>query len=374
MKKKILILYAEYGSGHKSIAEYISKYVIEHNKNSEVMLLNLTNYANVPGKVGLNVMKFVGKYRPEKIFDFCYKLSDHHVVAKGSKMFGVRSFDNKYVRKVISDFNPDISISTQFYCSNVISYYNKKRIINSKLITVITDYCSHEVWTINHKEEDGFVVGNEIVKKELIKRGVPKKKIYNFGLPLINNNKVGNKELLKSKYGIKNKKKIILFFGGSSTGSMYYFNYLKKLASIRPDINLIFVSGHNDKLKRKAEDLIVKEHLNNWKILGYTNDVFNLYRICDLVITKPGGATVTECLEFKCPMLLVPGVGGQEKHNARFVEKNKYGVYVKNKYRFKRVIKQLLNNPKLLDTFNNKLNKQDENKSLELINNLIKKI
>lgn len=374
MKKKILVLYAEYGSGHKSIAEYVAKYIIGHNQKCEVMLLNLTTFATFPGKVGLNVMKFVGKYRPEKIFDFCYSVSDHRVVAKGSKMFGVKSFDNKYARKVITDFNPDITISTQFYCSNVISYYNKKGLINSKLITIITDYHSHEVWTINHKEEDGFIVGNEIIKKELIKRGVPKKKIYSFGLPLINKKNIGNKMFIKSKYGIKNNRKVILFFGGSSTGSMYYFNYLKVLAKIRLDINLIFVSGNNERLRKKSEELVKKEKLINWTILGYTTDVFNLYRISDLVITKPGGATVTECLEFKCPMLLVPGVGGQEKHNAKFIEKKKYGIYVKNRYRFKKVINQILNNDKLLNTFNEKLDKQDENKSLELINSLIKKM
>lgn len=374
MKKKILVLYAEYGSGHKSIAKYVANYLIENNKNFEVMILNLSEFSNMAGKIGVNVMKFVSKYRPEKIFDFCYKLSDHWIVAKGTKPFAIRSYDNKKLRKIIGDYQPDVCISSLLYCSNIISYYNKIGLIDSKLITIITDYYSHEAWTINHKEEDAFIVSNEIVKKEIIKRGVPRKKVFAFGLPLCNNNRAGNKLMIKKKYGITNNKKVILFFGGSSTGSMYYFNYLKKLAELNLDVNVIFISGYNEKLKRKAEDLVKKENLKNWVILGYTTDVFNLYRISDLVISKPGGATITECLEFRCPMMLVPGVGGQEKHNARFVEKNKYGLYAKNKRRFKKMVKAIIDNPKILATMDEKLSKQNENKSLELINNLVKKI
>ena len=374
MKKKILILYAEYGSGHKSIAKYVANYLIENNKNFEVMILNLSDFSNIAGKIGLNVMKFVSKYRPEKIFDFCYNLSDHRLVAKGTKPFAIRSFDNKQLRRIISAFNPDVCISSLLYCSNIISYYNKIGLIKSKLITIITDYYSHEAWTINHKEEDAFIVSNEIVKNEIVKRGVPRKKVYAFGLPLINDNRRGNKLLIRKKYGINNSKKVILFFGGSTTGSMYYFHYLKILAKINPDVNVIFISGHNEKLQRKAQDLVVNENLNNWVILGYSTDVFNLYRISDLVISKPGGATITECLEFRVPMLLIPGVGGQEKYNAKFIEKNKYGLYAKNKRRFKKQLNLILNNPKILNNINEKLSKQSENNSLALINNLVKKI
>ena len=51
--------------------------------------------------------------------------------------------------------------------------------------------------------------------------------------------------------------------------------------------------------------------------------------VSEFVITKPGAATVTECLEMQKFMLLLPSVGGQENYNAKFVEKNNYGVAVK---------------------------------------------
>ena len=59
MKKKILVMYARYGSGHKTIAEYVAKYIEEHNKNVEVMLLDMTDYANGVGKFSVKIMDFV---------------------------------------------------------------------------------------------------------------------------------------------------------------------------------------------------------------------------------------------------------------------------------------------------------------------------
>ena len=53
---------------------------------------------------------------------------------------------------------------------------------------------------------------------------------------------------------------------------------------------------------------------------------------------------------------------------------DKYGLYAKNKRRFKKQLNLILNNPKILNNINDKLSKQSENNSLALINNLVKKI
>ncbi len=374
MKKKILITYAKYGSGHESIAKYICDYLIIHNKSYEVMLLDMTPYANISGKFGINIMKFVGKYRPEKIFDFCYNISDNKLTSSISKKYALRSFDNTKLRNTIKSFDPDITISSHFYCSNIIAEYNKLGLISSKIVTIITDYHSHETWTCNHKNENAYIVSNDVVKKELIKRGVSRNKIYSFGIPLSKREELKTKENILNKYRVNNGKKNILFFGGSSVGSLYYYDYLKIFLKLNKDFNIIFVSGHNIKLKNKVQTLVRKEGYKNVRVLGYTKDVFNLLKISSLVITKPGGATVTECLEFKVPMLLVPGVGGQEKYNARYVFLKRYGIYAKNKRRFKKLSTSIINNPRILDFYRKNLMNQDKNECLKKINNLIKRM
>ena len=73
-------------------------------------------------------------------------------------------------------------------------------------------------------------------------------------------------------------------------------------------------------------------------------------------------------------MLLVPGVGGQEKYNARYVFLKRYGVYAKNKRRFKKLSTSIINNPRILDFYRKNLMNQDKNECLKKINNLIKRM
>lgn len=376
MKKKILVMYARYGSGHKTIAEYVAKYIESHNDKVEVMLLDMTEYANFFGRLSIKVMDFVCKKRPEFVFDTCYEILDHKLSSLGHNMFTKKSYDNKNLREVISNFNPDITISSHFYCSNIITYYNDLKIINSKLFTIITDYRTHEWWTKNHKKETGYIVGNEMVKEELVARGIDSKKIYAFGLPLniAQINELDSEKTILKRYNLAGNKKIYLFFGGSTAGSMYYYDYFKIIARMNLDADIIFISGKNEKLKTKCESFIKNKKIKNITVLGFTNDVFNLMKISDLVISKPGGATVTECLEMKVPMVLVPGLGGQEKYNARFMAKKKYGIKVRGLRTFKKCIKRLESNPTAISKMHEKMLKIDNNKSVEKINDLINKI
>ena len=68
--------------------------------------------------------------------------------------------------------------------------------------------------------------------------------------------------------------------------------------------------------------------------MGYVNNVPELLNIADLVVTKPGGATVTECLYFNVPMLFIGKHSGQEKANCKYLEKQGVQILERN-YRCK---------------------------------------
>jgi len=374
-KKKILVMYARYGSGHKAIAEYVANYLKDNDK-LEVEVLDLTEYGNIIGRLSVKLFDWVGTKRKEFLFNFFYELMDHKISSVGYNTLSKKSYDNNKLKKKISDFNPDVVISSHFYCSNIVAYYNKLKLINTKILTIITDYWPHEWWTKNHKRENGFIVGNEMVKQELIRRGVDAKKVYPFGLPL-NVTKINNldseKEIL-NRYGFKGNRDIYLFFGGATAGSMYYYDYFKALAKMNLNVDVIFICGNNEKLKIKCDKYIKDKNIKNIKVFGFSKDILNIMKISDLVISKPGGATVTECLEMKVPMLLVPGLGGQEKYNARFMTKKKFGLKVRGVWAFKWCLKKLQNNPNLINKMHERMLKLNDNKSVVKINDLINKL
>lgn len=372
MKKKILITYASYGSGHKTVANYIYEYFKEHG-DYDLKIVDVMDYASLIGKINLKLFNMIFKFQFSLPATIGYELSDNKIVTAPYKIY-TKACLNKQLQKDFLEYNPDLLIATHFFGGIMMGSINKKYHTKTKIITIITDYCSNCMWIQNHKYEDYIVVSNEIVKQEVLKFGVDEKKICPFGIPLSSKFKVtDDKEKIKLKYNIKNNKPIILFFGGGSMGSSFTYNYLKTLLKLKLDINIIFVAGKNVELQNKVNDLVMKENTPNITVLGFTNDVSNLLNIATLVITKPGGLSVTEALEMKTPMILIPGNGGQENYNANFVTKNKFGLRVRTPFQLSRVMKKINNNPEIVQNMYNNLKNQEENKSIEKLFNLVEK-
>lgn len=372
MKKKILITYASYGSGHKTVANYIYEYFKEHG-DYDVKIVDVMDYASLIGKINLKLFNMIFKFQFSLPATIGYELSDNKIVTAPYKIY-TKACLNKQLQKDFLEYNPDLLIATHFFGGIMMGSINKKYHTKTKIITIITDYCSNCMWIQNHKYEDYIIVSNEIVKKEVLKFGVDEKKICPFGIPLSSKFKVtDDKEKIKLKYNIKNNKPIILFFGGGSMGSNFTYNYLKALLKLKLDINIIFVAGKNVELQNKVNDLVMKENTPNITVLGFTNDVSNLLNIATLVITKPGGLSVTEALEMKTPMILIPGNGGQENYNANFVTKNKFGLRVRTPFQLSRIMKKINNNPEIVQNMYNNLKNQEENKSIEKLFNLVEK-
>ena len=372
MKKKILITYASYGSGHKTVANYIYEYFKEHG-DYDVKIVDVMDYASLIGKINLKLFNMIFKFQFSLPATIGYELSDNKIVTAPYKIY-TKACLNKQLQKDFLEYNPDLLIATHLFGGIMMGSINKKYHTKTKIITIITDYCSNCMWIQNHKYEDYIIVSNEIVKKEVLKFGVDEKKICPFGIPLSSKFKVtDDKEKIKLKYNIKNNKPIILFFGGGSMGSNFTYNYLKGLLKLKLDVNIIFVAGKNVELQNKVNDLVIKENTPNITVLGFTNDVSNLLNIATLVITKPGGLSVTEALEMKTPMILIPGNGGQENYNANYVTKNKFGLRVRTPFQLSRIMKKINNNPEIVQNMYNNLKNQEENKSIEKLFNLVEK-
>ena len=245
-------------------------------------------------------------------------------------------------------------------------------LINPKIVTVITDYKMHKIWLTSYDKDEHFIVANELVKKSLLDAKCYSKNIYAYGLPVdvSRASELIPKSEIYDKYDLVPNKKRILFFGGGSTGNMAYLKYLKKLLSIETEYEILFVCGNHKELLRKVQKLEQKH--SNLKAFGFVTNVYELMDISEIVVSKTGAATITECLEMKKYLVGLPGMGGQENYNAKFVKKNNYGTKVRGPWTFKWFMAKYLKNPnKYLNSYNSK---KVNSQSLRKIATLIKKL
>lgn len=374
-KKKVLITYATYGSGHKTVANYLANYLINHS-DYEVKVIDLMDYENLIGLISKKAFEQNFKFRTSSaIFSVLYELFDFKTTTLPYKAATKAIFKNKALQEEIISFNPDLLISTHFFGNITLGMLNRKKLTNTKIISIITDYKSHEMWEKDVKSIDALIVSNDIVKNDLITKGIDEKKIYAYGIPISESfTSVSPEEKIKEKYHVNNGKKTFLFFAGGSIGSSFSYKYLKRLLEEEYDINIIYVCGKNEKLKKKTEKMIEKYEYKNVYPIGFSKEVNNLLNISDVVITKPGGLSITESLEMKKPMLLIPGNGGNEIYNARFVCKNGYGINCKTPRKLAKTVGKMIKRKHIILNMRRKLKNYNDNESIEKIYKLSKKL
>ena len=369
--KKILLMYATYGTGHKAIAKYVEDYFKSRNEEIKIKNIDLLDYVRLGKTTSKLSNKIILSGNPI-LWGMIYKFFDSKITTFGTYQLVSKFFDSEALKEEIVSFNPDLVISTHFFASTSISRYKKKEYIDSKLVTIITDYQSHELWVQNKKTEDAIIVASKDEKRELVKKGVNPSKIRIYGIPISTkfNSRFDRNEILK-KLSISGKRPIYLFFGGGGVGSKTSLPYLKELIKLNLNADIIFVSGHNNTVKRKAQDLCEEYDADNVRVFGFVTNVPELMSISEAVITKPGGITITECLTLKKPMILINKTAGHEKGNFKYLVHNGYALNASSLGRFKRSMIAIYSNKKIVEKIKSNLNKnKNASKSMEKLYNL----
>lgn len=136
----------------------------------------------------------------------------------------------------------------------------------------------------------------------------------------------------------------------------------------------MFIAGKNKTAEKRAKEYVERYGRKNVKIYGFVNNVNEFYQVSDFVITKPGGAQVTECLYYERPMILIKSNGGQEIENRRYLVKKGYAKSVMGKSSFNKNFKELLENDKVRDKMIKNISNIEQRKSMQKLFKIVEKL
>ncbi|QGX65736.1 diglucosyl diacylglycerol synthase [Bacillus sp. ms-22] len=310
--KKILILTANYGNGHMQVAKTLydecKSQGFEH-----VIVSNLYQESNP-------IVSEVTQYLYLKSFSIgkqFYRLFYYGV----DKIYNKRKFNiylkmgNKRLDELIQLHSPDIIIIT-FPMIVVPEYRNK----TGKVIptfNVMTDFCLHKIWV--HENIDRYYVATDYVKQKLVEIGTHPSDVKVTGIPIRPQFEADvPKSIIYKKYGLSSDKKVLLIMAGAH-GVLKNVKELCEALLLDSEVQIVVVCGKNVALKQSLSDL-EQAHPDQLKALGYVEQIDELFRVTDCMITKPGGITLTEATAIGVPVILYKPVPGQEKENALFFE------------------------------------------------------
>lgn len=357
MGKKILVVYATAGIGHKKASIAVKKAYDEMNlPDAEVTLIDALDYTNRFFKWSYLEAYLLMVNKLPTFWGMGYYLTDNPFVDLFvSRLRRISNWANsKKLVKYIIETKPDVVISTHFFATEVIADLKKKGLTSAKLVTVITDYRVHAWWVAENT--DYYVVSSEDVKEELIRRKTDPSIIKVIGIPV---EPVFSKELDSKKVfastGLRDDLFTVLAIGGGF-GVGPIEGIVKVIANIKKDIQAVIVCGRNEELVKKIEKL--KEDLRiNIKVTGFIDNVNEYMGISDVLISKSGGITVSESLAKCIPMIIISPIIGQETANCNFLIKNKAAVKVDRLADLKGALESLIEDPMKIDEMKGAIDK-----------------
>lgn len=350
--KKILIFYGSYGGGHLSAARSIKEYIDNNYKDTETCMVDCIEYVNKAlNKVTTKAYSEMAKNAHWVWKKVYYGAEDgpfSRLNDKTQKLMSIK------LNKILQTYKPDLIISTHPFSSHMCAILKKKKKINTKIATIITDYAPHSQWLMHSVYIDYFFVAHDGMKEDLLKRGIKEKQIKVTGIPLSNRFLAHyNKEKILSEFNLSPDKRTVLFFAGGEQGfgKDKIFNMLKSIIETFPNLQIIAISGKNEKMKQQFDNLVSKTNSDETvKVLKYTNKIPELMSVSDLVITKPGGLTTTESLASGLPIIVINPIPGQEEENAEFLEQKGVAIWIKKNDNIKDELYKVLNSEEKLQS------------------------
>ena len=345
MTKKILIIYATAGIGHKKASIAVKKAFDEMAlKDVEVTLIDALDYTNNFFKWSYLQAYLLMVNKLPTFWGLSYYLTDNPFV--DLFVSGIRRLNNwansrKLVNYVL-DMKPDVIISTHFFASEVIADLKKRMVFDSKLITVVTDYRIHAWWIA--EGTDYYVVASEDTARELEGRKVDPAKIRVMGISVepIFSKPLDRARIFRDTNLRDDMFTILTIGGGFGVGPIE--GIVKVIARIPRELQAVVVCGKNEELVKKMEKLRGELKLN-MKITGFIDNVYEYMEVSDVLISKSGGITVSESLAKVIPMIIISPIIGQETANCNFLIKNGAAVKVDRLEDLKGALEDLIANP-----------------------------
>ena len=366
--KRVLIFTASTGGGHNQAAKSLENEFKAY--GYEVIKLDvLKETSKILDALISDGYRILATSLP-KMYGGLYKLSDKKRVNRRVTRLITKLHYNKIYQLIVEN-NPDLIIGTHPFIVNIIGYMKANRLIKIPFISIVTDYQAHQTYINSYV--DAYITASYYTSQSLVNRGIPEQKIYPYGIPI-------RREFLEKENGSSRKSHnlsnglTVLLMGGSM-GLKAMKKVLNNLVMNENAMRIIAVCGNNNILKCEIEENY-ENRFNDKEIIvyGFTKEIPQLMDISDVIITKPGGLTVSEAIAKNVPMIIPYFIPGQEEENADFLTKCKVAIRVDDIKDINEIIDYIVQNPEVLDRMKEKMQELSNTYSTENIIKLADKL
>jgi processive 1,2-diacylglycerol beta-glucosyltransferase len=185
------------------------------------------------------------------------------------------------------------------------------------------------------------------VAAQLVESGVPPAKILLCGVPIDPSfGSLADRAEVRARLGVEQGIPMVLvLFGGGGHGKPRQI--VAELEKVASPFQAVFITGRNQRMEEE-----LRSHLRDrptFRVLGWVSNMHEWLAAADLLVSKPGGMTITEAINSGVPLLALDPLPGAEVRACALIEKWGVGFLLKRPEELAPAISRLLANRQELD-------------------------
>jgi processive 1,2-diacylglycerol beta-glucosyltransferase len=332
---RILILTTSHGASHRRASQALQKALAETAPGAVVRVIDALRYCARWFRAYYDSYEIPLRYWPSlwrRIENYQYQqpsTGPGWLYRQGARPLF------RYFRK----FDPNVVVATEVGVCELAAMFKREARPPFYLAALeLMDF--NQAWV--QREVDLFSVVHPDLGAELVSAGAPASKVVVTGMPidpayahLPDRSTVQARLQLKSNLPL-----LLVLFGGTGHGSPDQIT--TELKRIRAPFQTIFIAGRNKSLEQQLHRICAMRP--DWRALGWVNNMHEWMLAGDLLLTKPGGATVMEAAACGLPLLAFNPLPGNEERTCAWLEKWRVGIWLRSPAEISSTIEHLLGN------------------------------
>ncbi|MFL5624676.1 MAG: glycosyltransferase, partial [Ktedonobacteraceae bacterium] len=173
---------------------------------------------------------------------------------------------------------------------------------------------------------EAYIVPTQNARQLYLARGLDPERVHVLGMPIDPKftRPTASKQELQRKIGLEPGLPVVLLVGGGD-GAGGLQDAVRTISRARLPVQLLVITGRNRRLYAHLQRTKSSLHVPA-KIFGFVQNMPEMMRASDVIVTKAGPGTISEALACDLPIILSGYVPGQEEGNVDYVLQNDVGV------------------------------------------------
>lgn len=304
-------------AGHKRAAEAVACAVIAESPAARIIERDaMTLMGRTRRKFLTDAYLGIIRYRPD-FWNYLYqKKSISAGINKLGRIFMARI--NEAFEAEIEAHRPDVIICTQAIPARILGDLKVRGRCSPPLLAVATDYGIHPYWA--HPAIDAYAVPCEEAARELMCDEISPDRIHVTGIPVdrVFENPP-SRTMARHSLGLPSDGIFVLVVGGGN-GLSITAEHVQAIERIPGIAGTLVITGCNRKLEREIAGLApVSDKIR--LVYSTVSEIERFYAAADILVSKPGGLTMSEATAMGMPIIMISPLPGQEVRNAEFLSR-----------------------------------------------------